>query len=98
MADLVNVISANFVGPAFLSEWGKILYTCKLWGLGKVEATNKEGGTYAWEFANRTGTANGAVYVVAIQRGSEPPIILVEQFRPPIEADIIEFIADIVEQ
>lgn len=75
----------------------KILYTGKWLALGEVEAVNKEGGAYTWEFATRTGTTNGAVCVIAIKRGAEPSLILVKQFRPPIQAEILELPAGLIE-
>ena len=75
----------------------KILYTVKWLAFGEVEATNQQGDTYTWEFATRTETTSGAVCVLAIKRAPEASIILVKQFRPPIEAEIIEFPAGLVE-
>ncbi|MCB1121528.1 MAG: NUDIX hydrolase [Verrucomicrobiae bacterium] len=49
-----------------------------------------------WEMATRTGTT-GAVGVIALLPGEAPQIVLVKQYRPPIECISLEFPAGLVD-
>ncbi len=49
-----------------------------------------------WEFVSRSGAA-GAVCIIALRPGPEPHIVLVEQFRPPVRAKVLEFPAGLIE-
>lgn len=49
-----------------------------------------------WEFVSRTGTG-GACYVVARIPGDEPAIVLVRQFRIPVQNYVIEFPAGLID-
>ncbi|MEN8663299.1 MAG: NUDIX domain-containing protein [Lentimonas sp.] len=75
----------------------RIRYAGKWLSLGEVDATTAAGITHTWEFVTRAGTSDGAVCMIAIKRGTPDSIILVKQFRPPIQAEIIEFPAGLVE-
>ena len=57
---------------------------------------NAQGDTKPWEYVSRTGTP-GAVCIVAIHPGDAPTLVLVEQFRPPTGARVLEFPAGLIE-
>jgi ADP-ribose pyrophosphatase len=50
----------------------------------------------SWEYVTRKKTT-GAVCIVALLPGPEPRIVLVEQYRPPLDARILEFPAGLIE-
>ena len=49
-----------------------------------------------WEYVTRT-TSSGAVCIVATIPGDEPQIVLVRQFRPPINGECIELPAGLID-
>lgn len=62
----------------------------------EIAFTNSRGEARSWEFATRTGT-RGAVGVIALLPGDSPEIVLVKQYRPPIQAHCLEFPAGLVD-
>ncbi|MDG1242074.1 MAG: NUDIX hydrolase [Opitutae bacterium] len=98
VVELANTGLDKVHGGGLSCRMGKeILYSGKWLAFGEVDAINSQGVPYKWEFATRTGTTNGAVCIIAIKRQPQASIILVKQFRPPIEAEIIELPAGLVE-
>jgi 8-oxo-dGTP pyrophosphatase MutT (NUDIX family) len=69
---------------------GKWLHFCE------ASFTNSKGEPRAWEYAARTGSA-GAAAVIAIDDSEIPSLILVKQFRPPIDNFSLEFPAGLVD-
>lgn len=61
-----------------------------------VSFTNSEGQSREWEYATRIGSP-GAASIIAIQDGDQPAIILVKQFRPPINNYALEFPAGLID-
>lgn len=57
---------------------------------------NAHGTARGWEYCTRK-RAVGAVAVAALTPGENPRIVLVEQFRPPLNERILEFPAGLVE-
>ena len=61
-----------------------------------VPFTNTAGQSREWEYATRVGSPE-AVSIIAIQDGENPAIILVKQFRPPINNFALELPAGLVD-
>jgi 8-oxo-dGTP pyrophosphatase MutT (NUDIX family) len=61
-----------------------------------VDLTTQSGNKRTWEFITREGTT-GSVCILAINPGPPTSIVLVKQFRPPIQASILEFPAGLIE-
>ena len=74
----------------------RILHKGKWLSFGEIDVTTASGKSLTWEFATREGTT-GAVSIIAIKRGDPDSIILVKQFRPPIETEIIELPAGLID-
>lgn len=76
----------------------KILHTGKWLSMGEVDTTFPSGKRLSWEFVTRSGSTEGAVCIIALNKQASPTsIVLVKQFRPPIEAEILELPAGLVE-
>jgi ADP-ribose pyrophosphatase len=76
----------------------RILHTGKWLSFGENDVTTPSGKALKWEFTTRTGTTDGAVCMIALKKRTNPTsIVLVKQFRPPIEAEILELPAGLVE-
>ena len=74
----------------------KTIHTGKWLNFYTVSFTHSQGKPREWEYAARTG-AGGTVGVVAIEDGDIQKLILVKQFRPPIQKDTLEFPAGLVD-
>ena len=74
----------------------KTKYEGKWLSLYETSFTNSDGEAREWEYAARTGT-DGAACIIAIQAGDVPSLILVKQFRPPIDNFSIEFPAGLID-
>lgn len=74
----------------------KAKYEGKWLNFCAVSFTNSEGHSREWEYATRIGST-GAASIIAIQDGDEPTIILVKQFRPPINNYALEFPAGLID-
>ncbi len=60
------------------------------------EISNQQGKTKKWEYVTRRNTT-GACCIVAETGGDEPRLILVKQFRPPVDSPVIEFPAGLID-
>ena len=60
------------------------------------EITDADGNTKIWEYVTRRNTT-GASCVVATTGGDDPRLILVKQFRPPVDSSVIEFPAGLID-
>ena len=58
--------------------------------------TNSAGQLREWEYAARTGT-DGAAVILAVIQGEIPQLVVIKQFRPPIDNYAIEFPAGLVD-
>lgn len=74
----------------------KTKYQGKWLNLYQTSFTNAEGESREWEYAARTGT-DGAAGIIAIVPGDVPSLVLVKQFRPPIDNFAVEFPAGLVD-
>jgi 8-oxo-dGTP pyrophosphatase MutT (NUDIX family) len=74
----------------------RIIHKGKWLSFGEVDLTTQSGNKRTWEFITREGTT-GSVCILAIH--SDPPasIVLVKHFRPPLQAEILEFPAGLIE-
>lgn len=57
---------------------------------------DREGRPHWWEFVTRKRTA-GAVLVIPILSGNPPEVVLVRQFRPPLNRWVVEFPAGLLD-
>ena len=74
----------------------KTKYEGKWLNLYETSFTNAEGESREWEYAARTGT-DGAAGIIAIVPGDIPSLVLVKQFRPPIDNFAVEFPAGLID-
>lgn len=74
----------------------KIIKKGKWISLGEIYWETEDGKTRTWEYATRQESC-GAVCIVAIKRGDPDLLILVNQFRPPLNRRIIELPAGLIE-
>ena len=63
---------------------------------GEISGLSPSGRSVQWEFVTRE-RALGAVSIAAIKRGNPDSVILVKQYRPPLDAYILEFPAGLIE-
>ena len=69
------------------------------------EITDAQGKTKIWEYVTRQpspssrsrGAKAGACCIVATTGGDDPRLILVKQFRPPVDSPVIEFPAGLID-
>ena len=71
----------------------KTKYEGKWLNFYETSFTNSEGESREWEYAARTGI-DGAAVIIAVVPGETPSIVLVKQFRPPIDNFAVEFQQD----
>lgn len=74
----------------------KTKYEGKWLNFYETTFTNSAGESREWEYAARTGS-DGAVVIVAVVQRDTPEIILVKQFRPPIDNYAAEFPAGLID-
>ncbi len=74
----------------------KILHRGKWLSYGEIQWTDAHGDQRSWEFTTREGT-EGAVCVIAIKRGQPDQLILVKQYRPPVDGLVIELPAGLID-
>jgi ADP-ribose pyrophosphatase len=68
----------------------RVLHTGKWLSFGEIDATALSGKQLTWEFATPAGTTNGPDCMIALNNRISPTsIVLVKQFRQPIEAAIL---------
>ncbi len=72
------------------------LHSARWISLRQRRFTNRLGQERTWEFVTRTNTT-GAVGVVALVPGTPRKLLLIRQFRPPLNAYSIEFPAGLVD-
>ena len=81
-------------------RWAKqmsdsILYDARWLQLRAREFSNPSGGRKRWEFARRRNTI-GAVCIIAVIPGERSRIVLVQQYRPPVDRAVLEFPAGLI--
>ncbi len=74
----------------------RIVHEGRWLSFAEVAYTNPSGRPKTWEYVTRAGDG-GAVSVLAIKPGEPATIILVKQFRPPLDAEILEMPAGLVD-
>lgn len=77
----------------------QILHRGKWLSFGEIKEPLPNGEIKNWEFVTRSGSLDG-VYVAAFTHdaaGKPEKLILIKQFRPPIDAEIIEFPAGLID-
>ena len=74
-----------------------ILYDARWLQLCTREFPNPSGIWKRWEFARRRDTV-GAVCIIAVIPGERPRLVLVQQYRPPVDCEVLEFPAGLITQ
>jgi ADP-ribose pyrophosphatase len=74
----------------------KTKYEGKWLNFYSTSFTNSLGEDREWEYAARTG-ADGAAGIIAVVKGDTPSLVLVKQFRPPIDNFSLEFPAGLID-
>ena len=72
-----------------------ILYDARWLQLCTREFLNPSGIRKRWEFARRKNTI-GAVCIIAVIPGERPRLVLVQQYRPPVDREVLEFPAGLI--
>ena len=74
----------------------KTKYEGKWLNFYETTFTNSAGESREWEYAARTGS-DGAVVILAVLKEDPPHIVLIKQYRPPVDNFAIEFPAGLID-
>ncbi|MDG2169936.1 MAG: NUDIX hydrolase [Opitutales bacterium] len=74
----------------------KTKYEGKWLNFYETTFTNSEGESREWEYAARTGS-DGAAVIIAVVSDDIPNVVVIKQFRPPIDNYALEFPAGLID-
>ncbi len=75
----------------------EIIYQGRWLASGEIQGRSPSGKPVSWEFVTRQ-RALGSACIAAIRRGPPATILLVKQWRAPLDAWILEFPAGLIDQ